>query len=277
MDIFYLIILAMFFFMGYYNLNKDDVDDDDDTAPKRKGRKQRRSKSPKRKIQHSADQDSDTETLDKAPTTDLEIKVICLDRSGSMSSFGNEIKSGVDSYLKEINQNNGNVKWSTITFDDIIETPVNNQRLTNKSELKSTWIEPRGCTALRDGILASIECAESMINKNNDTLRPAKTVGIEIVIFTDGMENASEKISQHELTSMIKKYKLKGWIFTFLAANQDAVATGSRFGFDAGRSMTSSAGAGHQNFAWKRAASKKKFTKKCRSKATSKRDRHYVQ
>merc|ERR1712166_923376 len=193
MDIFYLIILAMFFFMGYYNLNKDD----EDTAPKRKGRKQRRSKSPKRN------------NTEKNQHSDLEIKVICLDRSGSMSSFGNEIKSGVDSYLKEINQNHGNIKWSTITFDDIIETPVNNQRLTNESELKSTWIEPRGCTALRDGILASIECAESMINKNNDTLRPAKTVGIEIVIFTDGMENASEKISQPELTSMIKKYKLK--------------------------------------------------------------------
>jgi hypothetical protein len=186
-----------------------------------------------------------------------------------MASFGNEVIGGVNSYFKVINKNHSNIKYSIITFDDIIETPVNNQKLTYKSELKAEWVEPRGCTALRDGILASIQCAESMISKNN-----TKDVGIEIVIFTDGMENASEKISHLKLTSMIKKYKLKGWIFTFLAANQDAVATGSRFGFDAGRSMTSSAG--KQNYTWERAGSKKNFTQNCRMQSTSKKDRHYV-
>ena len=162
-----------------------------------------------------------------------------------MASFGNEVVGGVDSYFKVINKNHPNVKYSIIAFDDIIETPCYNQLLTEQSKLKAEWVEPRGCTALRDGILASIQCAESMLAKNN-----SKKVEIEIVIFTDGMENASEKISHHELTSKIKKYKLKGWTFTFLAANQDAVVTGSWFGFDAGRSMTSSVG--KQNYTWKR-------------------------
>jgi len=265
MDILYLIILAMFLFIGYYNLNKKN--DKDDVEPKKKRYVSNATRLFTKQIPHSLGTDT---ILDKPKTTDLEIKVLCIDRSGSMTSFGNEVIGGVDSYFKTINQNHPNIKLSIITFDDIIETPCFNELLTDQSELKAKWIEPRGCTALRDGILASIQCAESMLTKNN-----AKDVEIEIVVFTDGMENASEKISHHKLKSVIKKYKMKGWTFTFLAANQDAVATGSRFGFDAGRSMTTSVG--KQNYTWERAGSKNKFTKNCRMQSTSHKDRHYVQ
>ena len=263
MDTLHVIILAIFFFIGYILLNKDE-------APKRKRYVSNATRLFTKQIPHSLKKDNDTEaTVEKPQTTDLEIKVLCIDRSGSMQSFGDEVIGGVDSYFKVINKNHSNVRYSIIAFDDIIETPCYNELLTDQSKLNSVWFEPRGCTALRDGILESIQCAESMLSKNN-----AKDVGIEIIIFTDGIENASEKISHHELTSKIKKYKLKGWTFTFLAANQDAVSTGSRFGFDAGRSMTSSVG--KQNYTWKRAGSKKNFTQNCRMQSTSKKDRHYV-
>lgn len=252
----------MFFFIGYYHLNKEDKDE----TPKRKPYVSNATRLFAKQSPHSVDQDT---TRDKAQTKDLELKVLCIDRSGSMASFGNEVIGGVNSYFKVLNENHSNIKCSIIAFDDIIETPVNNQKLTKKTVLKAEWVAPRGSTALRDGILSSIQCAKSMIIKNN-----AKNAGVEIVIFTDGMENSSNRISQAALTSMIKKYKAQGWIFTFLAANQDAVASGSKFGFDAGRSMTSSAG--HQQFSWKRAASKKNFTLECRTNATCEEDRHFV-
>ena len=90
------------------------------------------------------------------------------------------------------------------------------------------------------------------------------------VIFTDGMENASTKISQIDLQKLIKKYKKDGWTFTFLAANQDAIASGASFGFDAGRSMTSSVG--RQMSSWKACASPMKFSPAVRLASASVRD-----
>ena len=85
------------------------------------------------------------------------------------------------------------------------------------------------------------------------------------------MENASTKISQNDLQKLIKKYKkINGWTFTFLAANQDAIASGASFGFDAGRSMTSSVG--RQMSSWKACASPMKFSPAVRQASASVRD-----
>ena len=63
------------------------------------------------------EKDNDTQaSRDKPQTTDLEIKILCIDRSGSMASFGNEVVGGVDSYFKVINKNHPNVKYSIIAF-----------------------------------------------------------------------------------------------------------------------------------------------------------------
>jgi hypothetical protein len=275
MDLFYLTILTIIFFLGVrnYNKNRQDSDDDDDDDDDDYNDDQYNKQSSIRQSRgrgRSVTRNQNKKQMSTPEQIDVELKVLCLDRSGSMDTFGNEIKEGVDSYLQEVCRKNKSVKWSTITFDDVIETPVAHERLTKASRLKSQWVSPRGATALRDGILSAVELAQSM----QDNVSGNKTSQVEIVIFTDGQENASSRISQQELSELIKQHKRKGWIFTFLAANQDAVASGHNYGFDAGRSMTSSAG--RQISTWKRAASKKKFTKKCRAKAVSKKDRHYL-
>ena len=113
---------------------------------------------------------------------DLQLKVLCLDRSGSMVSFGTEVQEGVNEYLNDIQKLHSNICWSVVTFDDEIEIPVRNKKVTASSTLKETWTTPRGCTALRDGILSSIQIAEQMIKeKKNSYKNISETISVEIV------------------------------------------------------------------------------------------------
>jgi len=113
---------------------------------------------------------------------DLQLKVLCLDRSGSMVSFGTEVQEGVNVYLNDIQKLHSNIRWSVVTFDDEIEIPVRNKKVTASSTLKETWTTPRGCTALRDGILSSIQIAEQMIKeKKNSYKNISETISVEIV------------------------------------------------------------------------------------------------
>lgn len=269
-----IICLALFCIMVVYHYQtKRNDEDSEDNYPKHARRQGRRTPTHSSNEGDSDDGDGDGDGDDDDgdgdgddDPVDVQLKVLCLDRSGSMSSFGNEVVEGVNAYLQQVHSSHDNVRWSVVTFDDIIETPVRNTLVKASSTLRKSWVAPRGSTALRDGILSSIKTAQKMITASVGQ----NSFHVEVVVFTDGMENSSSQISQYDLQAMIKSHKKKGWTFTFLAANQDAIASGASFGFDAGRSLTSSAG--RQRNTWKAAASKRKFSKKTRKKCASKKD-----
>ena len=48
--------------------------------------------------------------------------------------------------------------------------------------------------------------------------------------MTDGHENSSVYFNILDIAQMIKERESKGWIFTFLGANQDAWAEGGKIG-----------------------------------------------
>ena len=108
--------------------------------------------------------------------------MLCLDRSGSMVSFGSEVQEGVNEYLSDIQTLHSNIRWSVVTFDDEIEIPVRNKKVTASSTLNKTWTTPRGCTALRDGILSSIKIAEEMVKESDShKTSTSETTSVEIV------------------------------------------------------------------------------------------------
>ena len=161
----------------------------------------------------------------------IQIKVLCIDRSGSMSDFPN-IKSGLDSWIQGITVGvlARNILWSIVTFDDIIEKPVFNQSLLSTTSIDADWISPRGSTALYDGILAAIETADLISETSSQ---------VEVVIFTDGHENDSKRIDLDELCQLITlRRDERGWVFTFLAANQNAVETATKLCVETGRALT---------------------------------------
>merc|ERR1712080_491848 len=84
--------------------------------------------------------------------------------------------------------------------------------------MKDSDYKPTNCTALYDAIGDTLETYKEEDDNS-------------CCIITDGEENSSRKFDRKKVFSMITEYEdKKNWIFTYLAANQDAFAVGSSFG-----------------------------------------------
>jgi hypothetical protein len=85
---------------------------------------------------------------------------------------------------------------------------------------------PRGSTALLDAIGKTIE----ELKTDRDVV---------FVIITDGEENSSKTYKRKAINTMIENLqKEEDWKFLFLAANQDAIKSGSSLGIKADNSIT---------------------------------------
>jgi len=117
-----------------------------------------------------------------------------------------------------------------VTFDDAIENPwPEGTPLGNASfRVTAEMVQPRGSTALLDAIGTTL-CSTP--------ITPVRVV----CIVTDGMENASKRYTRSQVVGLITTRKEAGWTFIFLAANQDAIASGAAFGIGAGTCATFSA------------------------------------
>jgi hypothetical protein len=67
---------------------------------------------------------------------------------------------------------------------------------------------------------------------------------VQVVVVTDGKENASREYTVQAVRDLVKQQTEKyNWDFVFLGANQDAVLTGTALGFAADSSLTYAADA----------------------------------
>lgn len=179
-------------------------------------------------------------------TQDLIVNFV-IDRSGSMSDIWGAVISGFNEFKNEQASLPGNA-WLTLTaFDDRIEVPyvawnckhipnltrgshlndvvyrtIGGRKVSNVPTSVSPYpnIYPRGMTALNDAILRAVNDTESWLTQN-----PWFTGKTLVVIFTDGLENASEATSQQARNRIAEK-EAQGWEFLYLGANQDAFAVG---------------------------------------------------
>jgi uncharacterized protein YegL len=217
----------------------------------KKKRKQNKKKNGDGKLQEPQADGKLQEPQAEPATAEHHLKVLALDRSGSMASFGSEMQSGVDTFLQQSLKNKpeaNTISVSILAFDDKVEIPLQAAILDESVCVKQQWIEPRGMTALRDGIKRAIDTADELVASERNEIT-SKTC--EIVIFTDGAENCSHEISECDLNRLIKDRTNQGYVFTFLAANQNAIAAASQLGIGAGRAMTCSGDREHQQAAWK--------------------------
>lgn len=178
---------------------------------------------------------------------DLTYLGILLDRSGSMTSIKEATISGVNKVLQEQTQLEGNCIVSLWQFDkrnrlntifknqeilsldldsDLVTT-FENVNIKNVNLLTNEAYQPYGETPYYDCATLAIEKAGKYLASLSESERPSKVV---FVIITDGLENASVKITKQQLRDAIKhQVEVYNWQINFIGAdiNAEEVAIGS--------------------------------------------------
>jgi hypothetical protein len=148
-----------------------------------------------------------------------------LDRSGSMQPMQEPAVVAFNDFIKSQLDVPGDARLSLIQFDDAYEVPVAAMPIQDVPQLTAATYTPRGSTALLDAIGRTIKETDRRISALPEGEKPGKVI---LAIFTDGEENASQEYTIKHISDLIRLYRdQKGWEFLFLAANQDAIASGS--------------------------------------------------
>lgn len=177
-----------------------------------------------------------------------------LDRSGSMQSCRDAAITGFNQFLAEQQMAEGLAKLTLVLFDNEYLVPVRSIPVSEVVPLDTTTYVPRNTTALLDAIGQTIDDLGSDLAARDEKNRPGQII---VAIFTDGLENASERFTLKEVAAKIEHqtdaYK---WTFLFLGANQDAIATAAQMNIGAANAATYAAdGPGarsaHRSFARK--------------------------
>jgi len=146
-----------------------------------------------------------------------------LDRSGSMKSCQQAAIEGFNQFLADQQKTDGLAKLTLVLFDDEYLVPISSIPAEEVVSLTDETYQPRGCTALLDAIGQTIDDLGQRLAALAEKDRPGQVI---VAILTDGLENASQRFTWKEIAGKIKNqtdtYK---WIFLFLGANQDAIAT----------------------------------------------------
>jgi|SRR6478735_562290 len=157
-----------------------------------------------------------------------------VDRSGSMSLGGvdKEMTNALNLYFAEQAKLDGKCLVDYVQFDTEYEQVYGDRPV---SEAKAV-IEPRGGTALVDAIGRGTVELGKKLKDLPEAHRPGK---VQVVVVTDGGENSSREFTAEKVRNLVTKQTDKyDWDYVFLGANIDAVATGTAYGFAAGKSMT---------------------------------------
>jgi hypothetical protein len=174
---------------------------------------------------------------------------ILLDRSGSMES-NREIT--VDAFNEYVNglrvAKDIDVRLSLTLFDsggiDLVHDTL---PVSDFPELSSRDYQPRAMTPLLDAI------GQTMARIGAVTLRADEK--ITFVIFTDGLENASQEFKLADIRALItRRQNEDDWQILFLGANIDAIQEGLSLGVAAAQSLKLDAKRMHASLASVQAA-----------------------
>ena len=153
-----------------------------------------------------------------------------LDETGSMSSCKEETIAGFNLYIKELQKELKDVKFSFMKFDSQeMNWVYKDVDIAFVKKLKKDTYIPRSFTPLWDAFGLAIQYNEEKEFKKKDK--------IIITILTDGQENASEEFDAKSVGKLVKKHK--DWAINFLGANMDAFGdVGQQIYMTQGSTMT---------------------------------------
>ena len=174
------------------------------------------------------------EFTDKNPRAESETRIynlIILDESGSMMGIRNQALTGVNETIKGIRdaqQENAddNQMLCFVTFDQDDKRPdvrviIDNERIENVEDVKPEQYNPGGCTPLFDAMGLSITALQKQVKDGDHVL---------VTVVTDGYENASHIYTAAMIKELVESLSQKGWVFTYIGANQDSEQTAGGLG-----------------------------------------------
>lgn len=157
-----------------------------------------------------------------------------LDRSGSMAHLTADVIGGYNQYVTDQAAKPGKARLTLVQFDGTnpFEVVHDARRIGNVPALNGDIYSPRGTTPLYDALGLMIRRADARLSE-----RAAAGRSVEdqlVIVFTDGLENASRQFGRSEVFDLISTRMNDGWTFVFLGANQDSYAEGARLSVGAG-------------------------------------------
>ena len=156
--------------------------------------------------------------------------LIVLDASGSMSSIQDDIKGSFNEFLKKQREEPGKTVFDLYQFSDEAKRIVRSADLAKFHDDLMAKYDCSGCTALNDAVCTAIDTVGHEFAGMPEAERPEHVL---CVIITDGMENASREFTAKDVKDRIRRQQdVYQWDFQFLAANQDAFATGESIGIN---------------------------------------------
>lgn len=137
--------------------------------------------------------------------------ILVVDASGSMHATKAETVKAVQDLIDEHRSlSDKKVRVQIFTFDNVVNELVPLTKLKEYNSLFADLYEPRGLTALYDGVGRAI-------TTNIHDKSYAKT---SLVILTDGAENSSQEFTKASVAKLITEVQDDlGWDVTYLGAN----------------------------------------------------------
>lgn len=167
------------------------------------------------------------------PTSDdRTYMVILLDRSGSMARIRSDMEPALNQFVDEQKAVPGKCRVTFAQFDDVYEEVHSAVKIDKLPKLE---LDPRNMTALRDAMGRSMTEARNYVAGLPANKHPKYKL---FIVVTDGGENHSRQWTRQQVTELTSKMEAEGWKFTYLGANQDAIAEGGFIGVAAASSMT---------------------------------------
>ena len=153
---------------------------------------------------------------------------VVLDRSGSMESCRSDAVGAVNSYLRQVRDDETiDATVSVIIFDsESIDCIRDRCPATTCPPLEDSEYEPRSMTPLFDAVAHGVSVLSA---SEGDGQRHI------LVVMTDGQENASREHTRETIAALLKRKQEKdGWLIVYLGADHEAWEQARHLGIRAG-------------------------------------------
>ena len=166
------------------------------------------------------------------------------DRSGSMSSFqgsaASSLYTSIIDHKQNSKDNNVKITYSLTTFDERVEHPFQNVDIHDvdlSEDDAKNLVQPRGLTRLYATAIEDLARLRKTVKKIKSENPDATVKGI-FELHTDGADNESRPLTSRDLNAAVTAARTEGIVCIYAGANQDAITTGTSYGFSADLSLT---------------------------------------